>query len=973
MALGSIFSGRSPRHGARCAGRAGPFRALHCLAVIAWLGSGGLAAAESTADQPAAAVSAADESTAPGARQVARVEALWRAGDRAAAHALVDSALPFARLAADTTTTGHLLILRGVMHTAMGDGPRGEAPLREGLQLVQTRGEARWELTALRWLGVALGQNLKDAEAREVFGTLLARSTEFGDRNQQAWAETGLAYQDQRRGDVESARNRYDRAGDLFRSGGDLRGELFALNGLGNTLNELSDFDAARRCYVQTLVASHRLGSAFLEAIAENNLGTLEYNLGDPGVALAHFRRAHAIEVREDNLREAINTARSISICLIHLGDYDRSLDLLDSALQTCRERDYRELQYSALTEKGIVLSMLGRPSEAAAIHEELLAWPDPMPDRRVLEMVLSYAVVLDQLARPAEGVALLRQYEDRARDLDDPVVRLAYLTRLGVLLNRSGRPRPALAVLLSADAQAASLQLNDSRLAGLPAAGAACRALDLPDSALVFYRRAAELWERERGVPLDPEWRERRGIAGQAIYTELADLIMTEAERDGQPADSRRQAYELLQAFKARTLLERMRGPQASPATTLPPAAAPTTLADVQASLNADGEVLLDFFVGRDRGFLFVVTRHSLQTVPLPPVADLAARIGLFRDLITLPLQGSPPPAAGRDLLLESGAAVLWDLLLAPAAETLAQCSRVVYCPDGDLNRLPLELVLAAGTPETAGRTRHGKELERVPSASIFCALRDSRPGASPPIRQLLAVTGAGGGGGRDLAAATREVRWLDTRFAGVSLGLPDSSVGAAGLAAFDLIHFASHARVSADFPWRSTIEARTAAGHGQLLGAGEIVRTSIQARLTVLAGCESAGGQVIDGEGVMGLSSAFIAAGSPTVVASLWPVDDEATFVLMRQLYTGLERGLTVSHALAEARSILAREPRFADPCFGAGFVVIGDGDRSFVLTRRRRPAGWQVLLAGGIMLLLGAAAAARQQARQKKTCDL
>ncbi len=562
---------------------------------------------------------------------VSHIEGLWRDGRRSAAHAAVDSLLPLSRAGQDTLLSGRLLVLRGLMHTAIGNGGQGEAPLHEGLSLVRAAGDAKWEMIALRWYGVALGQNLKEQESRQAYQDLLDLAQSERDPGQEAWAESGLAYQARRSGQLLAARDGYQRAVALFRKADNARGELFALNGLGNVLNWLSDYDGARRCYQETLTTSRRIGAAFTEALAANNLGTLNFALGDPGEALANFRRAHELQLQDGNLREAIGAAHNIAICLTYLGEYDQSLDLLDETVGICRERGYRELEYAALTQRGLVLTQQNRLSQAEAVFADLQAWPEAMPDTRLLEAILGHANVLSIQQRNVESLALLRKHAPAARACSDSGLRLAYLARLGRQFNRTGRPRQALGPLLAVAAEADSLQLDDPLLLSLMEAGSAYRELAQPDSAVVYYRRAATVWERERQVPLDPVWRERRGVAGKTIYTELAALVLAGAATAGPAVEPVATAYGLLQRFKARTLLERMSGPgdvslSGTPAATLP---------ELQQVLLAGDEVLLDFFTGRRQSYLFVVTRESLAVHELPAANDLDGKIGLYRDLV--------------------------------------------------------------------------------------------------------------------------------------------------------------------------------------------------------------------------------------------------------------------------------------------------------------------------------------------------
>jgi CHAT domain-containing protein len=140
--------------------------------------------------------------------------------------------------------------------------------------------------------------------------------------------------------------------------------------------------------------------------------------------------------------------------------------------------------------------------------------------------------------------------------------------------------------------------------------------------------------------------------------------------------------------------------------------------------------------------------------------------------------------------------------------------------------------------------------------------------------------------------------------------------------LARFGQLHFAVHTRVNDQYPWRCEISLGGAAVH-----ASEIASLRLGARMAVLSSCESAGGRASSGEGVAGLASAFMAAGVPVVVASLWPVEDAATFDLMRAFYRALERGEPAAQALCSAQGAVRRIARTRDPFYWAGFVVLGD----------------------------------------------
>ena len=106
------------------------------------------------------------------------------------------------------------------------------------------------------------------------------------------------------------------------------------------------------------------------------------------------------------------------------------------------------------------------------------------------------------------------------------------------------------------------------------------------------------------------------------------------------------------------------------------------------------------------------------------------------------------------------------------------------------------------------------------------------------------------------------------------------------------------------------------------------EIFNTTLNAQIAVLSACNTNSGEVT-GEGVLGLARAFLKAGVPAVVASLWQVPDQSTQLLMEAFYQELLKGETYADALRTAQ--LKGRAQSPTPRDGAAFMVIGDGDRT------------------------------------------
>jgi len=260
----------------------------------------------------------------------------------------------------------------------------------------------------------------------------------------------------------------------------------------------------------------------------------------------------------------------------------------------------------------------------------------------------------------------------------------------------------------------------------------------------------------------------------------------------------------------------------------------------------------------------------------------------------------------------------------------------------------------------------------------ALLAELRRGRLGAgseSPPLGGgILAVapmgsTGKGGPRGTDpgtpgaggfLPGASGEVRWLKKRIRSVRLcRSAEEFLKLLERGGFQGVHIAAHARVDDQNPWRSEIlipsEGGESTGVGFRLQAYRIAGSRMPPALVMLTSCSSALGRLTYGEGVLGLASAFLSAGAPAVVATLWPIDDEAAYRLVRFFYEALAGGRTVSDALREAQTKLARSRRYRHPFYWAGFIVVGEGERTVSLELRRR-WGWVLMAILVLAAVLG-----------------
>jgi CHAT domain-containing protein len=156
--------------------------------------------------------------------------------------------------------------------------------------------------------------------------------------------------------------------------------------------------------------------------------------------------------------------------------------------------------------------------------------------------------------------------------------------------------------------------------------------------------------------------------------------------------------------------------------------------------------------------------------------------------------------------------------------------------------------------------------------------------------------------------------------------------TVTSEGLAAYRIVHLATHGIVNTRQPELSGVVLSLLDRQGRkqdgFLRLHEIVELQLGAELVVLSACQTGLGRDLRGEGIVGLTRAFMRAGAPRVVASLWQVDDLATAELMKRFYRAMLGGqLTPAAALRSAQRELAAGRRWSAPYYWAGFVLHGE----------------------------------------------
>ncbi len=432
--------------------------------------------------------------------------------------------------------------------------------------------------------------------------------------------------------------------------------------------------------------------------------------------------------------------------------------------------------------------------------------------------------------------------------------------------------------------------------------------------------------------------------------------------------------AFEVQERMRARALVDALEAAQAGPA---PSEDAPlATLARIRQSLEPD-EALLSFqianwkdMVGDFAGgsWLTVVTRGGVTVHPLR--SSLAGRTELRSalDIFTGLFNGDGDNA--------TAAATLYGALLADGLAGLDPgIRRLVIVPDDVLHRFPFAVLRSApDAPPLAARYEiamvpsatlwlHWRDESSVPAASAALVLADPEsPEALPSAYRGASFLKMGGLGA--LPWARREGKSI-VRHLGAGSRLLVGTEAAESLLKKDpgpygILHFATHAWTDDSEPELSFVLLSPGSpAEDGFLQIREITRLNLRGRIAVLSTCSSASGEVLRGEGVMSLARAFFQAGAHTVVATLWPLQDDDGAALFDRFYEHLGQGLSVAAALRAAQ--LDRIAEGAFPAAWAGVIVLGDGDRIPMPGGRRGlpPLAVPAILTTATLLFAGAIA--------------
>jgi len=831
--------------------------------------------------------------------------------------------------------------------------------------------------------------------ALDEYGQALPSFVAQGDRYYQAliqlcWGATLAAT-----GQFRPALDRFQQSSALFGAVGDERRVTATLNFIGGMQDVLGDPAAARISY-EIVLARHRAsGNRPGEGLVLHNLAVLEQTLGNWLAMASDLQLAMPI-VKEtgDRRREAL-LQHGLAVAYLGQGATAEALPLLNAALATSRQIGDKRGEGDTLSTLGYVELTLQRPEAALASFAKSVAIAATTGDKRGEGITRrNWGWAYQKLGFYADAERELSSAISIAESTQDRRQSASARELLAATLLLAGEPARALPLAEGALGEFQAIQDRSGEARTLATLARIRAALGQMAAARTAVESSLALAENIRAQSVAQDFQSAYLAERQDDYEFAIDLLMRMAEPraafamserararglldmlaeagsglrvDADPAllAKQRAISEKINALGARLLpvygrpaaepilesIRQLEGQRrageeairkASPRYASLTQPKPVNLARLQTELLDANSLLLEYSLGKERSYVWLVGKGEFRAFSLPARATLDEQT---RKLLTL-----MPGADGR--ATAAAARVLSDSVLAPLAPFL-KGERVLLVADGALQRVPFAMLPLPGSEEPLV-TRF--ESVTLPSASTLALLRAESRRRKPPTKaiamfadpvfsgaptttRLLEHLQAGAKTIPQLPYTRREaeriVKLSPKPGNLLALGLKANRAAALdpGLAEYRYLHFATHGYLDPERPSLSALllsfENEKHESEDGFLRVNDIYNLQFRADLVVLSACQTGLGKEVRGEGLVGLPRAFLYAGAPRVVVSLWNVSDEATAELMSTLYRKmLKEHQRPAAALRQAQLALRKHNKWAAPYYWAAFFQTGE----------------------------------------------
>jgi CHAT domain-containing protein len=664
------------------------------------------------------------------------------------------------------------------------------------------------------------------------------------------------------RGNQAGAQSEYRQALQISRTQGDAFLEAASLGSLGLVATKQEHYDESIDWNQAALQLSQSVGAQDSVAFILGNMGWSYFEMGDYDRSLDLFKQADVASAKVGSVSAQIDWEINIGNVYYQSHDYKSAERAYRTSLDLAKSIDYEPGIAECFGNLALIALKTGQADSAHDYNVEMAEYARSHSDH-----------FLELNSRLIAGrVDWMKNEFTQAEDSFEGIIR---------------DPNASVSLTWEAQARLAKVYMSEGRRS----------------EADRQFRRSLETIGKARSDVKTEEFRLSFLAGAISFYDDYIEFLISQ----GRSGD----ALQVAEFSRAQTLAEGL-GVNSKISFPIP---------NFQPRLIAQrfGATLLFYWLGEKRSYLWAITRSGVSLFTLPPTSEIEPALKSYREALLGP----------RDVLEASNAQgiKLYDTLVAPAQKLIAPGSRVIILPDGGLYGLNFETLL-----NSKPRLHYWIEDAIVANANslVLLAASASKPAAKAKKLLLVGDPVSPSAEFPDLPQAANEIADVERYFAS-----PDRTVlsrqqatAAAYLgskpAQYSFIHFVAHGIASRASPLDSAV-ILSRQGDSYKLYARDIITQPLQANLVTISACHGAGERTYSGEGLVGLTWAFLRAGAHGVIAALWEVNDNSTPELMDDLYAEIQKGSAPDAALHHAKlKLLNSGTVYQKPFYWAPFEI-------------------------------------------------
>ena len=758
---------------------------------------------------------------------------------------------------------GEATTLKEIGEAYLTQGKYAEALeyFQDALEIQRKAGNRQDEGRVLHSIGKVYRSQGRHAEALEYYQHALLIAQETSNRLGEGTILGDIGVIYDNQGRYSEALNYHQQALEILLEIGDRAAEGGTLTNIGAVYEHQGRYAEALEYYQQSLAIAQNIGDQDDEAIMLNNIGALYGNQKQYTEALAYLQRSLELR-RQIGDREGEGTTLNNIAAIYHSqGQYAEALQYYQQALDIVQEIGLREGEAKTLNNIGVVYQALGMLEEAVDYLEKAITVFESL--RAVAGSDSARASYIAQYSRVYDVAIVIHEQLNQYEK--------AFFT------TERARARAFLDSLTTGQ-----VQFSDSQDATL-------------------YAREQEIYSLLQTTQEALSRAKLQNPPDVNLINQL-EAKLAQANQDHQ---------DVLDAITARNnhLSQLISGS--------------TSVLDVpQTQAFLDNETtLLSFWIVDDAILVYILTHNTFDAVPIiVEPGDLYAKIDAFRSFGTVT---TPHP---------SSAVELYHVLIDPL-KTYLNSPRLIIVPQGELHYLPFAALtdgqrylmddyIITYLPSASTLPFIQKNAQETDGQALILGNPNTRDyGATAPFtikRDQLGPLPFAEKEAKDIASELGVPVYItaDATETLVKQQAPQTKI----------LHLAAHGVFNPDSSLDSMIALAPDGENDGWLTVGEVYGLDLQnSSLVVLSACDTQIGQLTDGDEFIGLTRALFFAGAPTVIASLWSVDDQATSSLMQRFYEHLRTGMGKGEALRQAQTDIREQ--YPNPYYWAAFVLNGD----------------------------------------------